>query len=143
VWAEVRGRAQTITNLISSATVISVRGEIDAGNTDEVAAYVARRLSQGDKLVLDLNSVDVIAAQAYSSLHDIHRKCIERDIHWLLIPSAAVSRMLRIFADSATLPVAPITPEGLGALGLEDRSTRHLRLLYAKSEQLASEPLRL
>jgi anti-anti-sigma factor len=111
---------------IGSSTVVAAVGDVDAGNADDLAAYITNQLGDRNRLLLDLSGLDFFAIQGFSVLHDVDLTCTQRGIPWILVPSAEVSRVLRICDSRATLPAAPTVAAGLDALA---RRRRHLQLL--------------
>jgi hypothetical protein len=57
-------------------------------------------------LILDLRGLDFFGAKGFSALHKISAGCARAHIGWALVPSAAVSRVLRICDPQGTLPAA-------------------------------------
>lgn len=94
---DIRGRATyTVQALPPSTVVITVEGELDAANTTEFSDYIQARLRDADKLVLDLCGVSFFAAEAFSAVHKVSVQAAARGVHWDLLTSSAVDRMLAI-----------------------------------------------
>ncbi len=92
-----RDRATYATQALPPSTVvITVEGELDAANTTQFSDYIQARLRDADKLVLDLNGVTFFAAEAFSTVHKVSVQAAARGVHWDLLTSAAVDRMLAI-----------------------------------------------
>lgn len=89
-----------------SGTVITVHGEIDAANANQLTEYVQRALRQSHRLVLDLRDLDFIGTAGFSALHRINFVCSAADAHWVLIPGRAVRHLLRVCDPDAALPTA-------------------------------------
>ncbi|MFY9919454.1 MAG: STAS domain-containing protein, partial [Mycobacterium sp.] len=82
------------------------------------------------RLALDLSGVDFFGTAGFSALHTLNVRCAGAAVEWVLVPSTAVSRLLRICDPDSTLPIATTMPAALTVLQAEQR-----RLL-----QLVSEP---
>ena len=120
-----RHRVRLACSRMSSSTVIAGRGEVDACNTHDVAAYVVSHLDECNHLVLDFSEVEFFGIQGFSMLHHVNVECAQRGIPWSLTPSAEVWRVLRLCDPDGELPVTPAT-----AIDLQEPGPRrHLRLL--------------
>src|ERR1700757_2436264 len=97
----------------SSGTVITVDGELDAANADQLAAYVQRSVSRSKRVILDLRGLEFIGTAGFSALHRINVVCSATQVSWALVASGAVSRLLRVCDPDGTLPVAPRAYEPL------------------------------
>jgi len=90
----------------SSVTVISARGHIDASNADILTEYTLRHLSGCRGLIIDLTGLDFFGTDGFSALHRVSVGCAHPGIAWALVPSKAVSRVLRIGDPQGLLPAA-------------------------------------
>ena len=97
--------AQFGTRWSSSGTVITVRGELDAANADQLAAYVQRSVMRSRRVILDLRGLKFIGTAGFSALHRINVACSRAQVHWAMVPSEAVSRLLRICDPDGALPM--------------------------------------
>lgn len=91
--------------LAPSSAVLSVFGEIDAANISEFADYVSLHLPHLSELVLDLTGVEFFGTSAFSAMHTLSVQAAANGIDWKLVPSAAVTRLLRICDPDAVLPI--------------------------------------
>ena len=103
-----------------AGTVITVDGELDAANADQLAAYVQHGVSRGRRVVLDLRGLEFIGTASFSALHRINVVCSGAQVRWAMVPSPAVSRLLRICDPDGTLPITtaardPLVPTARGA----------------------------
>ncbi|MCV7077823.1 STAS domain-containing protein [Mycobacterium szulgai] len=89
----------------SSVAVVSAHGELDAANADQLAEYVQRCVTDREWLTLDLRGLEFIGTAGFSALHRINVVCSALGTHWAMIPSEAVSRLLRICDPDGILPV--------------------------------------
>ena len=105
-----------------SSGVIRARGDLDAANADQFSDYVANCVTHFPKLTLDLSAVDFIATAGFSALHRINVTCSAAEVQWAMVPSRAVSRLLRICDPDGVLPVTepknPPEPDHGGLLKL-------------------------
>jgi anti-anti-sigma factor len=89
----------------TSGTVITVRGELDAANADQLAAYVQRSVTRSRRVILDLRELEFIGTAGFSALLRINVACSAAQVNWAMVPSQAVSRLLRLCDPDGTLPV--------------------------------------
>lgn len=89
--------AAFVTRRLPPATaVISVSGDIDAMNATDFAAYAMRHTAEADRVTVDLSEVEFFGTAGFSALTAIDTHCAAADIDWVLVPSKAVNRLLRI-----------------------------------------------
>jgi anti-anti-sigma factor len=102
--------AEFITRWALSGAVITVSGELDAANADQLGDYVQSCLTHCRQLIVDTRDVEFIGTAGFSTLHRINVMCSGSDAQWAMVPGAAVSRLLRICDPDGTLPVTdPVT----------------------------------
>ena len=92
--------------LRSSVAVISAHGHIDASNADTLTEYTLGHLIRCRGLILDLRDLDFFGTDGFSALHRVSVCCAEPGIGWAVVPSEAVSRVLRIVDPQSLLPAA-------------------------------------
>ena len=97
----------------SSGTVITVNGELDAANADQLAAYVHRSVRRSTRVILDLRGLEFIGTAGFSVLHRINVACSGAQVQWVMVTSPAVSRLLRICDPDGALPVTTPRAEPL------------------------------
>ncbi len=85
---------------------VSAHGELDAANADQLADYVRGCVAHCRLLTLDLSGLKFIGTAGFSVLHRINVVCSSADVHWAMVPSMAVSRLLRICDPDGVLPIA-------------------------------------
>lgn len=90
--------------LNTSVVRISAYGDIDASNSAEVLEYVFRRGANCRSMILDLKDVTFFATAGFSALQTIDMRCTSASVSWMLIPSAAVSRVLSVCDARRSLP---------------------------------------
>lgn len=89
----------------SFGVVIVAHGELDASNATELADYVERCLGRSRVVVVDLTGLKFFGTAGFSALHLINVRCAGADRRWAVVPSKAVSRLLRICDPDHTLPL--------------------------------------
>jgi anti-anti-sigma factor len=112
-----RSHAQFFAQWLWPATsVISVQGELDASNATELTDCGIRNSRPRGQLVLDLSAVEFFGAGCFACLHTLNVRCACAGIDWVLIPSAAVARVLGICDPACALPVSNELPAALSML---------------------------
>jgi anti-anti-sigma factor len=86
-----------------STAVISAHGEVDAANATDFADYALSRIAETERVVIDLTGVDFFGTAGFSALKAIEVCCSVSDTDWVLVPSKAVDRLLRICDPDAEL----------------------------------------
>jgi anti-anti-sigma factor len=89
----------------ASRVVITAHGELDASNATQLADYFDLCIAHSTPLVLDLSGLDFFGTAGFSALHLINVKCAGANLRWAVVPSSAVSRLLRICDPDSTLPL--------------------------------------
>jgi anti-anti-sigma factor len=112
--AERLHRAEVSATMSANSVIVSVRGDIDARNGTELAGYVERHAGIAGSLVLDLSAVPFFGTAGLTALRRIDL-CCDR-IHWTLVPSTAVRRLLRA-CHAQDLPQATSVAAALRRLG--------------------------
>lgn len=117
-----RSRAQFCAQWLWPAiSVISVQGELDASNSTELTDCGIRNSRPRGQLVLDLSEVEFFGAGCFACLHTLNVRCAGEGIDWVLIPSAAVARVLGICDPACALPVSNELPAALSMLRNQPR----------------------
>jgi anti-anti-sigma factor len=111
-WQQSR-TAQFSARWSSLGALITVNGELDAANADQLSAYVQRSLMKSRRVVVDLRDLEFIATAGFSALLRINVVCSGAQVHWAMVPSPAVSRLLAICDPDGTLPVTTARAEPL------------------------------
>jgi anti-anti-sigma factor len=97
--------------LRSSVAVISAHGHIDASNADTLTEYTLGQLMRCRGLILDLRDLDFFGTEGFSALHRVSVCCAHAGIGWAVVPSEAVSRVMRIGDPQGLLPAASTVEE--------------------------------
>lgn len=91
------------------ATVVTIRGEIDAVNADSIRDHLRRLIVGADRVVLDMGDVNQFADTAISLLETFDADCRSEGVQWTLVASPAVTESLGDAASEDTHSV----PEAL------------------------------
>jgi anti-anti-sigma factor len=114
------------------ATVVTIRGEIDAVNVDRVSEYIRRFILGGNPVVLDMSDVSRFAAAGISLLLTLDEECRAAGVEWTLVGSPAVIEQLGDSCDGddseAIIPMARSVHEALSNLADAIVSRRQLVL---------------
>lgn len=103
--APVRSFTRTTAERQGVHVVITVEGDIDAANADEIASYATNHAEPGRPLVIDLTQLEFFGTAGVSALHTIEVRCTAGDIRWAVAAEGAVARVLRICDPQGVLPV--------------------------------------
>jgi anti-anti-sigma factor len=88
------GGAQVRAHWRHLATVVTIRGEIDAVNADQVGEHVRRFVLGTDPVVLDMSGVSYFGPAGISLLHTVDEECRAAAVEWTLVPSPAMVELL-------------------------------------------------
>ena len=88
------GGAQIRAYCRSLATVVTIRGEIDAVNADRASKYIRRFIVGQNPVVLDMSGVTRFAPAGISLLHMLDEDCRAAGVQWTLVASPAVIELL-------------------------------------------------
>ncbi|MGH3675232.1 MAG: STAS domain-containing protein, partial [Mycobacterium sp.] len=103
-------------------TVVEVRGAVDACNAQRLSDYAADLASAGRRLIVDLYGVDFFGRDGVRAMVKLAEKCQQIGVRWLLVPSEAVSRLLRSTDDTYRLPTAASLNDALQRLTLHNHT---------------------
>jgi anti-anti-sigma factor len=124
-WESANARFATHWPAADSA-VIRVDGEVDAANAAKLGDFTLQVALLGQYLVLDLSGVTFFGTEGFSTLHTMNVRCAKAGVRWSMVPSAAVSRVLRICDPGGGLPAAITVDAALAANQGEPRRLLHL-----------------
>ncbi len=97
-------------------SVVTAHGEIDAANAEEFVNYALRHAELVKHLVIDLSGIDFFGTAGFSALHRLNVRAANEDIEWALVPSAPVTRLLRLCDPDSVLPVCASIDAALSAV---------------------------
>jgi anti-anti-sigma factor len=100
----------------SSVAIVSAQGDIDTTNACTLTAYSLANLASCRGLILDLTGLQFFGAAGFSALDKISVRCAHPGIAWALVPSDAVSLVLRICDPDGLLPAADTVRAALASL---------------------------
>lgn len=89
----------------TARVVITADGELDATNATQFADYFDLCITDSTPLVLDLSGLEFFGTAGFSALHLINVRCAGAKLRWGVVPSKAVSRLLRICDPDHALPL--------------------------------------
>ena len=101
--------------------VITAHGELDASNAQEFVDYTMRHVVKTERLVLDLSGVEFLGTAGFSALHTVNVRCAGENVDWALVPSAAVTRLLRICDPDSALPICRSTDAALSGYSADQK----------------------
>jgi anti-anti-sigma factor len=76
------------------ATVVTIRGEIDAVNIDRLSEYLRRFILGSNPVVLDVSDISHFAAAGIALVHTLDEDCRAAGVEWTLVASPAVIELL-------------------------------------------------
>jgi anti-anti-sigma factor len=126
------GGAQVRAHCRHLATVVTIRGEIDAVNVDRVGEYIRRFILGSNPVVLDLSDVSHFAAAGIWLLHRLDEDCHAAGVEWTLVASPAIIGLLGGGRDEGMFPITFSVHEALRNLADAIVSRRQLVLPLIK-----------
>lgn len=97
------------------ATVVTIRGEIDAVNVDEVSEYVRRFVLSDNPVVLDLSDVSQFSSAGITLFCVLDDECRAAGVEWMIVVNPTVAALLGD-PDEAAFPVTRSVHEALRTL---------------------------
>ncbi|OBK10698.1 sulfate transporter [Mycobacterium asiaticum] len=94
------------------ATVVTIRGEIDAVNVDQISERVRHFVLGDTPVVLDLSAVTHFSSAGIGLLCVLDEECRGADVAWMIVVSPVVSTLLGE-PDEAAFPVTTSVHEAL------------------------------
>lgn len=113
------------------ATVVSIKGDVDNSNIDQIASHVNRLILPEKPLALDLSGVNNFAPQAISLFYDIDERCGALGVDWTVIASQSVIAEIR--RQEVGVPLSSSVPEALHHFDEGNMARRRLLPLLTKS----------
>ncbi|MGA7055262.1 MAG: STAS domain-containing protein [Mycobacterium sp.] len=130
------GGAQIRAHCRHLATVVTIRGEIDAVNVDWVGKYIRRFIVGTNPVVIDMSDLRHFAVAGISLLYTIDEDCRAAGVEWTLVASPAVVELLDADRDQddngAIFPITRTVHEALHNLADAIVSRRQLVLPLIK-----------
>jgi anti-anti-sigma factor len=100
------GGAQIRAHCRHLATVVTIRGEVDAVNVDRVSKYIRRFILGTDPVVLDMSAMTNFSPAGISLLCMFDEACCAAGVEWTLVVSPAV---IEVLGDGQGQGLFPIT----------------------------------
>jgi anti-anti-sigma factor len=110
------------------ATVVTIRGEIDAVNVDQISEYIRRFTLAESRVVLDLGAVNQFANAGVWLLSAFDADCRTAGADWSLVASPTVAKVLTDGGHDVEFSIAPSVREVLRDLSDAIASRRQLVL---------------
>ena len=76
------------------ATVVTIRGELDAVNVDQVSEYVRRFVLADHPVVLDLSDIDHFSSAAIALFGTFDEECRAAGVEWTIVANPIVTALL-------------------------------------------------
>ena len=121
--------ARMIAKSDTGLTVVSVRGEIDASNADELSHCASELVSDCGALIVDLADIDFIGLDGLLALFALNIRCAGTATTWALIASHAVNRLLQVADQDRLIPAVGSATEALLLVRRSNRVRRSLQLV--------------
>jgi anti-anti-sigma factor len=100
------GGAQIRAHCRHLATVVTIRGGVDAVNVDRVSKYIRRFILGTDPVVLDMSAMTHFSPAGISLLCMFDEACCAAGVEWTLVASPAV---IAVLGDGQGQGLFPIT----------------------------------
>jgi anti-anti-sigma factor len=101
--------------LSPSVAAVSAHGEIDATNAGNLTEYACGVITHCRGLILDLSDLNFLGTEGISTLHTVGVRCARARVDYAVVPSTAVSRLLRVCDPHGSVPAAGTVDEALAA----------------------------
>ena len=82
--------------LDADTALVTAEGAVDASNADDLGAYTLRVARRSANVILDFGTLEFFGTAGFSALQEATGPGESAARRWLLIPSAAVARVLRL-----------------------------------------------
>jgi anti-anti-sigma factor len=107
-----------------AGAVVAADGEIDAANAGPFADYARRCADCCEWLILDLAQLTFIGTVGFTALQSIGARCTTARTRLMVIPSPALSRVLRICDPQSRLPLVASLADALADVQKSGRPLR-------------------
>jgi anti-anti-sigma factor len=104
---------------MSSVAIVRVYGDIDGSNASILTDYAVVNAVRSRGLIVDLNRLEFFGTEGFLALHRVSVRCARAGIGWMLVPGAAVARLLRICDPHGSLPA--VDTVGAALANLQDQ----------------------
>jgi anti-anti-sigma factor len=100
----------------SSVAIVSAHGDIDGANACSLTDYAVANAVRCRGIVLDLSGLEFFGTEGFLALHRVSVCCARAGIGWVLVPGAAVRRLLHICDPHGSLPAVGTVGSALAIL---------------------------
>jgi anti-anti-sigma factor len=111
-----RHAARFDTRSTSSVAIVNAYGDIDGSNASTLTDYATVNAARSRALILDLSGLKFFGTEGFLALHRVSVRCARAEIGWVVVPGAAVSRLLRICDPHGSLPAVETVAAALANL---------------------------
>ncbi len=107
------GRALLTAQIYGWLTVVTISGDIDATNADQLSHHVVGLCPDGGAVIIDMAATDFIGVDGLRALFAMNIECARTDTRWAVIGSHAVHRLLRVGDREGLVPAVRSATEAL------------------------------
>ncbi|AEF37049.1 anti-sigma-factor antagonist [Mycolicibacter sinensis] len=104
--------------------MVAADGEIDAANAAPFADYARRCADCCEWLILDLAELAFIGTVGFTALQSVSARCAAAQTRLMVVPSPAVTSVLRICDPQSRLPLVPSLADALADVQKSGRPLR-------------------
>lgn len=90
------------------ATIVTIRGEVDAVNVDQIGEHLRRFVLRDNPVVLDLSAVTHFSSAGMALFCVLDEECRAAGAEWMVVANAVVKALLGDSGDPAEAPY-PVT----------------------------------
>ncbi|RUP02051.1 MAG: STAS domain-containing protein [Mycobacterium sp.] len=90
------------------ATVVTISGEIDAVNVDQIGEHMRRFVLSDNPVVLDLSTVTHFSSAGIALFSVLDEECRAAGVEWMVVANPVVNALLGDYGDPAEAPF-PVT----------------------------------
>jgi anti-anti-sigma factor len=101
---------------MASMAIVSAYGDIDGTSANTLTDYALARVMRCRGIILDLSGLEFFGTEGFSALHRFSVCCAQVGMGWVVVPGAAVSRLLRICDPHGSLPAVDTIDAALANL---------------------------
>lgn len=113
------------------ATVVTVKGDVDRDNIDQIDTFASRFILAEKPIVLDLSGVNSIAPHCISFFYDVDDQCAALGVDWAVVINPVLIAELGL--QDAGVPITGSVPEALHHFAEGNLARRRLLPLLTKS----------